>query len=397
MSNRYASRMELAKPSVIREMLKLAADPSIISFGGGNPDSAFFPWEAIGNSFDRVINEDWQTALQYSITEGFPPLRQALLEKMKGFGIDGNLDNLVITSGSQQGLDLTGKLFVDEDDEIIVESPSYMGAINAFKYYGPRFIEAEMDEEGMIMDSLEDQLRKHPKTKFIYTIPDFQNPTGITMSAQRRQKMVALAEEYDTIIVEDSPYIDLRFEGETIPPIKYFDKNGRVIYLGSISKILCPALRIGWVMAEPEIANKYVVLKQACDLHSNELGQRGIADFLRNNNLEQHISKICDSYKAKKEQMVRIIEEEFPKEIKYTNPQGGLFLWLTLPKGNNSNELCSLALKEEKVSFVPGSTFFPYGGHEETIRLSYATMPLEKIEEGMKRLAVVLNKYMKSV
>lgn len=391
MKVQYASRMELAKPSVIREMLKLAADPENISFGGGNPDSEFFPWKEIGTSIDRVLQEDWKTALQYSITDGFPGLREMLLAKMKSLGIDGNLENLIITSGSQQGLDLTGKLFIDNDDEVIVEAPSYMGAINAFKYYGPKFIEAEMDGEGMRMDSLEAQLKSHPKAKFIYTIPDFQNPTGITMTAQRRQRMVELAEEYDTIIIEDSPYIDLRFEGKAIPPIKHYDKNGRVIYLGSISKILCPALRIGWVMADSEITGKYVVLKQACDLHTNELGQRGIAEYLKNNDLNEHIAKICTSYKAKKDLMVEIIRKEFPKEIQYTNPEGGLFLWLTLPKGNNSDLLYSLALKEEKVLFVPGSTFYPYGGHNETIRLSYATMPLDKIEEGMHRLANVLS------
>lgn len=390
----YSSRMKMAKASVIREMLKLAADPDIISFGGGNPDSAFFPWREIESSLVNVLKEDEESALQYNITEGYPGLRSILLDKMESLGVAGDLDELIITSGSQQGLDLTGKLFIDPGDEIIIEGPSYMGAINAFKYYGPRFIELEMDEGGMKVDALERELKKHPKAKFIYTIPDFQNPTGITMEAQRRQKMIELAEEYDTLIIEDSPYIDLRFNGDLIPPIKHFDKKARVIYLGSISKILCPAMRIGWIMADSEITGKYAILKQASDLHSNELAQRGIADYLRNNDLDEHIAKICDSYKLKKDLMVDIIRQKFPANIKYTNPDGGLFLWLTLPEGSDGDYLYARALQEERVLFVPGSTFYPHGGHKETIRFSYATMSLEKIEEGMCRLSKFFNSHL---
>jgi len=396
MSIKYAERMNEAKPSFIRESLKYPADPSIISFAGGNPDADHFPVKAIKDASVHVFENDGASALQYAITEGYVPLRVSILAHMSGRGVDASIDNIAILSGSQQGLDLTGKAFIDKDDVVIIESPSYMGAINAFKYYQPKFIETAMDENGMDMDDLEAKLKANPRAKFIYTIPDFQNPTGRTMSLERRQRIVELAEKYEVIIVEDSPYYDLRFSGQKLPPIKHFDKAGKVVYLGSMSKILCPAMRVGWVLASEEIVNNYVVLKQATDLHTNELGQRIISKYLINEDLDEHIVEINEAYRVKRDIMLKILDEEFPKEIKHTCPAGGLFVWLILPDSYDAQEIFSKAMKEEKVCFVPGDTFYPYGGHKNTIRLSFASMRDEQIIEGMKRLARVMHTYTSS-
>ncbi|MDR0851469.1 MAG: PLP-dependent aminotransferase family protein [Clostridiales Family XIII bacterium] len=395
MKYKYATRMEQAKPSIIRELLKLSADPSIISFAGGNPDADTFPVGALSIAGTAVLHDDGKSALQYSVTEGNEGLRRALIQRMAKLGVPAGLENVCIISGSQQGLDLTGKIFVDKGDAVIIEAPSYMGAINAFRYYEPEFIEVDMDEDGMRMDILEQKLKENPNAKFIYTIPDFQNPTGRTMSLLRRKRLVALAEEYNVAVVEDSPYYDLRFRGESVPPLKHFDKTGSVIYLGSFSKILCPAYRVGWVVATPEIVRNYVVLKQAADLHTNEPGQRQIAEYLRTQDIEAHIAELNASYLEKLDLMIRIIKDEFPAGITYTIPDGGLFVWLELPTGNDAQELFQVAMDEAKVAFVPGDTFYPYGGHPDTLRLSYATMSAENIENGMTRLAAVFRKHIK--
>ena len=244
MQVKKAKRMRLARPSFIRESLKLAADPSLICFAGGNPDPAYFPWRELSSAASSVISTEWRTALQYSVTEGNTALRRELQKLMSGIGIETPAEQLIITSGSQQGLDLVSKMFLDPGDKVVVESPTYMGAVNAIKYYEPQFIEVETDQSGMRMDALEAALKENKDVKFIYTIPDFQNPTGLVLAENRRKRMVELAEAYDVMIVEDNPYYFLRYDGEVIPPVKHFDRFGRVIYLGSTSKILCPSLRI---------------------------------------------------------------------------------------------------------------------------------------------------------
>lgn len=389
MNYNFASRMELAQPSFIRESLKLAADPNIISLAGGNPDADYFPAAEIAAAAAAALAGDWKNALQYSITEGNLNLRRHLQKRMAAIGIESELNQLIITSGSQQGLDLSAKAFIDPGDVIVVESPTYMGAVNAFKYYQPRFADAAMDEHGMDMDSLEQVLQKNRRVKFIYTIPDFQNPTGLVLAEERRRRLVELAEQYETLIIEDNPYYFMRFEGAPIPPIKHFDTCGRVVYLGSISKVLCPALRVGWVIAARELTDKYVYLKQAADLHTNELSQRIIAQYLDSFDLDAHIAAMNAAYKQKKDLMVKLIRELFPKNIQYTCPDGGLFLWLTLPEGCDALQIFNYAYEKERVIFVPGDTFYPYGGHANTARLSFATVAPEKIEEGMRRLARV--------
>jgi len=387
---RYAQRMELAQPSFIRESLKLASDPTLICFAGGNPDPAYFPWEELAQAAQRAITGDWRTALQYSVTEGNLALRENLRSMMKAIGIDTPVEQLVITSGSQQGLDLVAKAFLDKGDKVIVESPTYMGAVNAIKYYQPQFLEVETDQDGMRMDALERVLQENPDAKFIYTIPDFQNPTGQVLARERRSRMIALAEQYDVMIVEDNPYYYLRYDGEAIPPVKHFDDKDRVIYLGSTSKILCPALRIGWIIAPRHVVNSLVYLKQACDLQTSELTQRIAGEYLARNDIMAHIARMNGLYKKKKDRMLQAIRDTFPPEIQYTVPQGGLFLWLTFPEEVDALALFHQMKESIRVIFVPGDTFYPYGGHPNTARLSFATVSEEQIGEGMERMGGML-------
>lgn len=395
MELRRASRMALATPSFIRESLKLAADPSIISFAGGNPDPDYFPWQELEQATAAALADDWKSALQYSVTEGNLPLRRLLQARMAAIGVTTPLEQLVITSGSQQGLDMVAKIFLDPGDKVLVESPTYMGAINAFKYYQPRFVEVAMDSQGMRIDALAAALAANPDAKFIYTIPDFQNPTGLTLAEERRPQLVELAERYDVMILEDNPYFHLRFSGRRIPPLKHYDKYNRVIYLGSVSKVLCPALRVGWAVAGDAVIQSMVYLKQAADLHTNELAQRSVAQYLGRFDLDAHIATINRAYQAKKDLMLELIRKRFPPEIACTEPEGGLFLWLTFPEGCDTQAIFHRALAEQRVIFVPGDTFYPYGGHANTARISYATVSLQKIEEGMERLARLLHDVVK--
>jgi len=385
--------MELAKPSFIRESLKLAAEPNIISFGGGNPDANYFPADALLSACEEALRLDWRNALQYAITEGNIELRKILLALMEHIGISAELSQIIITSGSQQGLDMTGKVFLDPGDKVIVESPTYMGAINAFKYYQPQFLEVAMDEQGMDMDDLERVLNAHPDAKFIYTVPDFQNPTGRVLSGERRRRLVELAEQYDVMVIEDNPYYFLRFEGTGVPPVKAYDKYGRVIFLGSMSKILSPSLRIGWIIGPETALEKYVILKQAADIHTNELSQRMVAQFFLHENLDQHIALINKQYKVKKDLMVQKISDCFPAHISFTKPEGGLFLWLELPEKIDAQEIFQCAYADERVIFVPGETFYANGGHRNTIRLCFSSMSTFEIDSGMDRLAAVLKNF----
>lgn len=390
MEIRFANRMNLLKTSEIRELLKFAEKPEIISFAGGMPAPELFPIEKIKEAVCKVLDESGKLALQYSATEGFAPLRKIIAEeRMKASGVEATMNDIVITHGSQQGLDFSGRIFLNPGDVVICESPSYLGAINAFKAYEPKFVEIEMDDNGMIMEELEKALKENPDAKFIYTIPDFQNPTGKTLSIERRKRMVELATQYRVPIIEDNPYGELIFEGESLPSIKSFDKEGLVIYLGTFSKTFCPGLRIGWVCAAAEILMKYIIVKQGADLQSNSLAQREAAAFMQMNDLNEHIEKIKVVYKKRKDLMVETMKKEFPENCSFTNPGGGLFTWVKLPEHMDAREVFKLAL-EEKVAFVPGSSFFPNGGKHNYFRLNYSNMNEEKIVEGIKRLGKVL-------
>jgi 2-aminoadipate transaminase len=392
MNKKFARRTQSLKPSEVREILKVTERPEIISFAGGLPAPELFPIEEIKKACIEVLNDKGQAALQYSTTEGYIPLREAICGRMKNLDIETSIDNVIITTGSQQALDLSGKLFIDEGDTIICESPTYLAAINAFKAYMPEFQEVAMDEEGMIMEELEKTLIANPNAKFIYTIPDFQNPTGRTMSLSRRKRLVELANQYDIVIIEDNPYGEVRFAGEKLPPVKHFDTEGRVIYLSTFSKIFAPGLRLGWICADTEFIDKYVPFKQNVDLHSDIFAQMITAKYMELFDIEAHIEKIREVYRHRRELMINCIKEEFPKNVKYTLPDGGLFIWVELAENVDTSKLFVKAL-ENNVVFVSGQSFFPNGNCKNGFRLNYSNMPDERIIEGIKRLAKVIKEY----
>lgn len=387
----YAHRMQYVNHSAVRELLKLGSDPEIISFGGGFPDPEIFPIDQLRAVFDDVLLRDGKAALQYATTEGLPALRQKIITRMQREGLQLNLDNVFLVQGAQQGLDLAAKMFIDPGDTVITENPTFMGALIAFNPYEPRYVGIPMDAEGLITDSLEDALKTNPKVKFIYTVPDFQNPTGITMSLARRQRLMALANEYDVVIIEDSPYRDIRFEGESIPSIKSLDTQGRVIQLGSFSKILSPGMRLGWVIAEPELAEKLCLLKTAADTQNSTMNMYAANRFMDMYDIEAHIASIRKVYKKKKDLMLDAIGEFFPAQVSATNPQGGLFTWLTLPAHIDAAALMrDRVLPEAKVAYVPGAAFFPAQAEQNHCRMNYSCMPEDKIVDGIHKLGDIL-------
>lgn len=389
----FAKRMDSLKVSAIREILKITANPEYISFAGGLPAPELFPIAEMKHAAVAVLDEAGAEALQYSTTEGFMPLRKQIALRMENkLNVHVNHDNIQIISGSQQGLDLSGKLFIDEGDVILCESPTYLAAISAFKAYGPRFIEVPTDDHGMIVEELEKIIKSTPKIKVIYVIPDFQNPTGRTWSLERREKFMALINYYEIPVIEDNPYGELRFEGEILPVLKSMDTKGLVIFFSTFSKIFCPGLRIGWIVADEKILEKYTLLKQGTDLHTSSISQREISKYMELYDLDENVEKIKKVYKARRDIMLKTIAEEFPADVRYTHPQGGLFLWVELPLHIKAAKLLVKCLGN-KVVFVPGDSFFPNGGVENTLRLNYSNMPEERIVEGIKRLAKAIKEY----
>ena len=389
MGLKFADRMDNMKGSAIRELLKLTEQPDIISFAGGLPAPELFPIEEMEQVCSRVLKEEGRASLQYSATDGYLPLREKIAKRSEKLGFKTDAKNILITAGSQQGLDFSAKIFINKGDVIICESPSYLGALSAFRAYMPKFVEIPMDEDGMIMEELEKALAKYPNTKFIYTIPDFQNPTGRTMSIERRKRLMELASEYNMPVVEDNPYGELRYKGEIMPSLKKFDPNNLVILLGTFSKILAPGMRIGWVNAAPEILQKYNVVKQGADLQCSTMAQREINMFMEMFDIEEHIEKIKKVYGSRKNLMIDTMKKEFPQNTAFTNPDGGLFAWATFPEGIDAAELLKKTL-EEKVAFVPGEPFYPNGGNANHCRLNYSCMNEDKIVEGITRLGKVL-------
>ena len=389
---KYADRMGKIKASEIRELLKLTTKPEIISFAGGLPAPELFPVEQMKSITTKIMNEQGESALQYSPTEGYVPLREAICKQVD---FESDVDNVLITSGSQQGLDFSAKIFINPGDVIICESPSYLGALNAFKAYEADFKEVATDEEGMIMEDLERILKETPRARMIYVIPDFQNPTGRTWSVERRKRFIELANEYDLPVIEDNPYGALRFEGERPPSLKSFDTEGRVIFLGTFSKTFCPGLRIGWVQASDELINKYILVKQGADLQTNSLAQREIHEFITNYDFEGHIENIKKVYRRRRDLMLEAIDKYFPEGVTHTYPEGGLFLWVSLPENINTKELSYKAL-EKNVAYVPGGSFYPDGDKQNSFRLNYSNMTDEKIVEGIKRLGAVIEEAMKA-
>lgn len=402
---RYAQRTQRMTSSTIRELLKLAEDPQIISFGGGMPAPEVFPTEKIAEACDYVLKNLSATALQYGSTEGYMPLREMIVRHSDRMGIHVTTDNVMITSGSQQALDLLAKIFINHGDKILVESPTYLGALQAWNAYGAEYVVVPSDENGMITDILEEKLRTGPK--FIYVLPNFQNPTGVTISLERRHKIIELADRYGVPIVEDDPYGQLRFEGEHIPGVCVLDNDfrasatnqafsGNVIYLSTFSKILAPGLRLAWIIAPPEVIKKLVQAKQGADLHTATFNQCVAHEVGKGGFLNQHVKLIQQVYTERRDVMLDSLDEFMPNSVHWTRPQGGLFLWATLPEGLDTTQILTSAIKE-KVAYVPGESFHPNGGGKNTMRLNFSMATPERITAGIERLAHVVSLYLKKM
>jgi len=395
---RYAQRTQRMGSSAIRELLKYTEKPDIISFAGGLPATDVFPVAELNAACDRVLREQGAMALQYSTTEGYLPLREMIARHSARYGIKITPENVLITSGSQQALDLLGKILIDPGDRILVESPTYLAAIQAWNAYGAEFITVPMDDDGMNTDYLEEALRAGPK--FIYVLPNFQNPTGVTLSLERRRKLFELADQYGVPIVEDDPYGQLRYEGEHLPSIVVLDSQfrddgtpcyrGNVIYLSTFSKTLAPGLRLGWVVAPPEVIGKLVQAKQGADLHTATFNQVVAYEVSRGGFLDRHIHTICDVYGERRDLMLAAMDRDFPAEVNWTHPQGGLFLWGILPTYMDAKDLLTSCL-ERKVAFVPGEPFHATGGGKNTMRINFSNATHEEINQGIKRLGTAIS------
>ena len=395
MAVKFARRLENAEGSAIREILKLASNPEVISFAGGLPAPELFPVEEMKKVALAVLEEQGRAAMQYYATDGYPPLREAIAERMnRKLHTNVTADSILVTNGSQQCLDFVGRVFLDEGDKIIVESPSYLGALNAFKAYGPEFIEIPTDEDGMIMSELEKALAANPDVKFIYVIPDFQNPSGRTWPIERRKQFMEIINKYEIPVAEDNPYGELRFEGEIFPSLKSYDTKGLVLFFGTFSKIFAPGFRLGWVSASPEILEKFNISKQAADLQASTISQMEMAKFIEMYDLDAHVEKIKEVYGKRRTIMLDAMDEYFPEGIKFTRTDGGLFTWVTLPEGIDAAQLMKDVVLPNNVAYVPGEPFYPNGGNANHFRMNYACMPEDKIVEGVKRLGKALHEAM---
>lgn len=387
---KFADRMDGMKASDIRELLKLTARPEIISFAGGMPAPELFPVEDIKSAFNAVMAEQGQIALQYGQTEGWAPLREQIAQRMeKKNNVHTDPANIILTAGSQQGLDFCGKLFLNPGDVVILESPSYLGAINAFNAYQPNFVEIPTDENGMIMEELDKALATTENVKLIYVIPDFQNPSARTWPLERRKQFMEIINKYEVPVIEDNPYGDLRFKGEFLPALKSLDTKGLVMYFGTFSKILSPGFRVGWICANNEIMEKLNLIAQAAVLQTATVNAMVISKYLDMFDIDEHVAKILPVYKHRCELMINTMRETFPPEAKFTDPDGGLFTWVELPEYVNTRDLAAKAL-EVGVAFVPGSGFYPNGGNNHCMRLNYSGQTDERIIEGVNKLAALI-------
>ncbi|MBL8098713.1 MAG: PLP-dependent aminotransferase family protein [Anaerolineales bacterium] len=394
---RYAHRAQKAKTSEIRELLKLTEQPDMISFAGGLPAPEVFPIKEFQEACNFVLNERGAQALQYGTSEGYTPLREMIARHNSRFSVPVTADNILITSGSQQALDFIGRLFINRGDHIVVESPTYLGALQAWNAYGAQYVTVPADEHGMITDKLEEALRVGPK--FIYILPNFQNPSGSTLSLERRKRLILLADQYGVPIIEDDPYGQLRYEGEHIPSVVMLDNqyrndtdgeySGNVIYLSTFSKLLAPGLRLAWVIAPPNVIQKLVMAKQAADLHTSTFNQQVAYEVAKGGFLDEHVKVIRSVYKERRDVMLEMMEEIFPSEMSWKKPLGGMFLWGILPQGVDAAEILKMAI-QKKVAFVPGGSFHPDGGKNNTMRINFSYSSPDVIREGITRLGETL-------
>jgi 2-aminoadipate transaminase len=391
----FSHSAKAMKRSEIRELLKLTAKPGIISFAGGLPAPDLFPVEEIKEMTRIVMEREGKTALQYGPTEGDTRLREELAKMMQKDGVAITANHLLIVTSSQQGLDLTGKLFIDPGDIVLTSRPTYVGAIQAFNSYGAKMIGIEQDGEGTQTALLEAEIDKLAakglKPKFIYEIPDFQNPSGITMTLKRRKELLRIAEKYDLIVIEDSPYRQLRFEGKVEPSLLGMNPE-RVLGLYTFSKILLPGFRLGWMAGPNELIQKAVTAKQSVDLCSPPFNQAILYEYLNRGLLEKQITVIIKAYREKRDFMIAMLAKYLPKlpGLKWTQPQGGLFLWVTLPEEMDAGELFHSAI-EKQVAYVVGTAFYPDGGGRNSFRMNFSYSSKAEIEEGVKRLGQVIS------
>lgn len=389
MKDLLSDRIKNTPPSFIRSILKTAADPEIISFAGGLPNPISFPQEALLESMNRIVKNYGSKCFQYSITAGLPELRQYIAERYnKKFGLNLTFENVLITTGSQQALDLIGKTFLNENDGVILEKPSYLGAIQAFSQYQPKFYQVELTEQGMDIAGLKETLKND--IKFMYVIPNFQNPTGLSYSEERRKEIREILKDENIVLIEDDPYGDLRFEGEKLSYIGAGHHKNSIL-LGTFSKTVTPGMRTGFIISEnTEILRNLSVAKEASDLHTNIYSQYLLWDYLTHNDIEEHITKIKELYKKQSTAMINAMKKYFPEGIKYTVPQGGMFLWVTLPEGMSALKMFPKAL-EKKVVYVPGDPFYVGRQDVNSMRLNYTNADSATIDEGIKRLGQLLH------
>lgn len=404
-TSRYAVRTKGVKSSAIRELLKITQRPEVISFAGGLPAPDVFPTERFQEACCNVLEQHGTLALQYGATEGYEPLREMIARHTSRYGIKAKTENVLITSGSQQALDLIGKLLINPGDRILVEAPTYLGALQAFNVYGAEYVSVPTDDDGIRTEEMDRPLRSGPK--FMYILPNFQNPGGTTLSESRRRELVRLADNYGIPIIEDDPYGQLRYEGEHLPPLVVLDRKnlrrdngyllGNVIYLSTFSKTLSPGLRLGWIIAPPEVITKLVQLKQGADLHTSTFVQIVAYEVARDHFLDEHVKVIRRVYGERRDVMLDALKEFFPAEVTWTHPKGGLFLWVTLPEGMDSQSLFETALKEN-VAFVPGDSFYANGDEgRRHFRLNFSNAQPEQIREGIRRLSLAVKRQLTEI
>ena len=388
---RFADRMERMKNKALLNALDLAERNDLISFAGGFPSTETYPMEAIRASFFEVLNEDPEGALSYGSTKGDPKLREQIAARMcKNYGIQANREDIIVTNGSQQALDLTGLLLINKGDAVIFESPSYLGALNALKSYEPEMVAASVDEEGISLASLREIMEDYgERVKLIYVIPDFQNPTGRSWSEARRREFMELVQEYDVAILEDAAYSELGFEGEKRTPLAALDRNGQVIHCGTFSKVFCPGIRVGWIYTVPQLIEPYLILKNNVDLSSAAIIQRQMANYLEHNDFDAHVDEIRALYRTRRDAMAEALRDEMPEGVRWEVPQGGLFFWIRLPEQADADTLLQKAL-DAGVAFIPGQGFYPHGERKNEFRMNFSSLSPETIREGVRRLGGVL-------
>lgn len=392
---RFASRIDYLQDKELLNAMELVETEDMISFSAGFPSPETYPLEEIKESFVRVLEAEGKAALSYGSTSGYGKLREIISKRMLDiFQVSYDTGEIIITSGSQQGLDMSGMLFINKGDVVLFETPSYLGAVNALKAHEAELVAIPTDQEGIEIQALKQALDKYgDRVKLIYLIPDFQNPTGRSWSANRRQEFMNFMADYDVAIIEDGAYSELSFEEKIEKPLSYYDKKGQVVYIGTFSKTFCPGLRVAWLCARKELMDKYLILKNAADLSTSSIAQRQMAYYLQHNDLDAHIKWIVEIYKKRRDLMIEVLEREFPEEVQYIVPKGGLFIWLELPENKDSRELLKRALAE-KVAFIPGGSFYPSGIKNNELRLNFSNMSHEDIIKGMTILGRLTKEYL---